>query len=210
MQNQQPIHQNQQPAQNRPSAPPVFRSEPIEGNKTNLALWARDFETGAHVTGALTLFTQQGQQYTTKVSGFFGLSDKGDVRISLSNVIQENGKYITVGTIYFQKDNVMTFYPKDKSMPKLSMYATDCLHSEVAKAIGLKSKKPELNLQTPNPAPNTNIGTNTGPGTVVANQLPAPQINAQPSAQEQAAPVNLSNNQAPVEPIRPTRPNFSS
>lgn len=128
--------------------PPVFKSEPLEQNNTNLALWARFEPRGAHVTGLFTSVNAQMAQYTTNVNGFFGLSDQGEVRISLKESQPSNGIYKDIGTIYFnQKSNSMKFYPKDKSLPQLVIFGTNELHPEVAKAIGLSPNSPKLQQQ---------------------------------------------------------------
>lgn len=158
----QPNQHNQYP--NKPPEPPVFRSVRLEnGNATSLALWAKYDGFGAHVSGNLTIASPNNEQHTIKLNGFFGLSDNGDVRLSLRESLAVDGIYPQIGTIYVNhKDGTMKFHPKDKAIPQLVVYATNVLPLEVAQAIGIKSLTPNHNAAPDTPGLNNN---HTNPGT---------------------------------------------
>lgn len=147
------------------STAPVFRSEKLENNPNALALWGRHETKGPHVTGTLTQVDGNGQQFSTKVSGFFKISDRGDVQIPLSTNV--NNQYVTVGVLYVQKTGDLKFYPKDKNQPQLIVKATNVMTAEVADAIGVKRPEFKRTYDTPpvaqpQEAPASNETTHTG------------------------------------------------
>lgn len=130
---------------------PVFRSEKLDNSPNALALWGRHETKGPHVTGTLTQVDGNGQQFSTKVSGFFKISDRGDVQIPLSTNV--NNQYVTVGVLYIQKTGDLKFYPKDKNQPQLVVKATNVMTAEVAEAIGVKRPEYKRTYETPSASP---------------------------------------------------------
>lgn len=141
---------------------PVFRSDRLENSPNALALWGRHENKGPHVTGTLTQVDGNGQQFSTKVSGFFKISDRGDVQIPLSTNV--NNQYVTVGVLYVQRTGDLKFYPKDKNQPQLVVKATNVMTPEVADAIGVKRPEAKKTYETPptttnNEQPSSNTTT---------------------------------------------------
>jgi hypothetical protein len=119
---------------------PVFKSDRLENSPNALALWGNFEPTGAHVKGTLTQVSSSGEQYSTNVTGFFKINEKGGVQIQLSS--RQASGYAPEGTLYVQSNGELVLYPKDKNQPKLTVRATNAMSPEVADAIGVKRAEP--------------------------------------------------------------------
>lgn len=162
---------------------PVFKSDRLEGSPSSMALWANMEATGPHVKGRLTQVAPTGEQYTTNVTGFFKISEKGDVQIQLSS--RQGDRFGPEGTLYVQRGGELKFYPKDKAHPQLVVRATDAMSQEVADAIGVKRAEPRQAYGQQNHQESVSQ---------------APAAPRQPAAYQQPAP------QAPQAPQRPQTP----
>ena len=183
---------------------PVFKSEPLAGKPHSLVLFPKQ-EGKSHVGGQLVDLSADGTQITSRVFGFFKITDKGQVQLQLSKVATDlNGKstYPSVGTLFLDRDGVgFKFYPRDKQQPMLNVLPTDALDPVVADAIGVKP--------TPQAVRTLTDSTRSSPALSNEQNKQSDAHGVAPTPPNQTDPALLAASVQP-SPVRVARPQFNA
>jgi hypothetical protein len=180
----------QNTSQTAAGSPPDLRT--ARDAAVSLALWGQ-YENGPHASGRLMFEDKASRQRVAlNVSGFFRLTEKGEVQLPLST--RANNAYENVGTIYF-KDGVGRFYARDKTnIGTITVYATPNMPEAVQQAIGVNPAlapawQPASATQVPHSTPTTSTqvqrppepAQSTAPSTsVAATPLAQPDVQTRP------------------------------